>query len=154
MKISAKDEYGLRVLIRIAREGGEDGLTIAQLSEAEGISEPYVGKITRMLRLAGFIQSTRGKKGGYILSKAADEIHVAEVLHALDGKLFDADFCADHAGDTKFCTNSVDCSVRSLWRLVQVTIDQVLANVTIADLIEGGKASALNASLRMHMSAT
>ena len=152
MKISAKDEYGLRVLIRIAREGGNDGLTIAQLSETEGISEPYVGKITRMLRIAGFVQSTRGKKGGYILSKPAEEIHVAEVLHALDGKLFDSNFCDDHSGDMKFCTNSVDCSVRSLWRLVQVTIDQVLANVTIADLIEGGKASGLNASLQMHLS--
>lgn len=154
MKISAKDEYGLRLLIRIAREGGEDGLTIAQLSEAEGLSEPYIGKITRMLRLAGFIQSTRGKKGGYAMSRSADEIHVAEVLHALDGKLFDSSFCEDHSGESKFCTNSVDCSVRSLWRLVQVTIDQVLANVTIADLIEGGKASGLNASLRMHMSTT
>ena len=153
MKISAKDEYGLRVLLRIAKHGGEHGLSIGQISEAEGLSEPYVGKITRMLRLSGFVQSTRGKKGGYVLSKPADEIQVAEVLHALDGKLFDSDFCQDHTGDTKFCTNSVDCSIRSLWRLVQVTIDQVLANVTVADLIEGGRASGLNAALRMHSSA-
>lgn len=153
MKISAKDEYGLRVLLRIAKHGGEQGLSIGQISEAEGISEPYVGKITRMLRLNGFVQSTRGKKGGYVLSKPADEIQVAEVLHALDGKLFDSTFCQDHTGDTKFCTNSVDCSIRSLWRLVQVTIDQVLANVTVADLIEGGQASGLNAALRMHSSA-
>ena len=153
MKISAKDEYGLRVLLRIAKHGGEEGLSIAQISEAEGLSEPYVGKITRMLRLSGFVQSTRGKKGGYVLSKPADQIQVAEVLHALDGKLFDSDFCQDHSGETRFCTNSVDCSIRSLWRLVQVTIDQVLANVTVADLIEGGRTSGLNAAYRMHSAA-
>jgi Rrf2 family protein len=150
MKISAKDEYGLRVLLSIARHGGDDGLSISKLSEAEGISEPYVAKITRMLRLSGFIQSTRGKKGGYILSKTPDEIKVAEILHALDGKLFDAEFCGSHAGEETFCNNSIDCSVRSLWRLVQSTIDQVLANVTLADLLEGGPASGINAALRMH----
>jgi len=149
MKISAKDEYGLRVLLSIARHGGDEGLSITKLSEAEGISEPYVGKITRMLRLSGFIQSTRGKKGGYILSKKPDEIKISEILHALDGKLFDAEFCGSHSGDVTFCTNTNDCSVRSLWRLVQSTIDQVLANVTLADLLEGGQASGINAALRM-----
>ena len=149
MKISAKDEYGLRVLLSIARNGDGEGLSISKLSEAEGISEPYVGKITRMLRLSGFIQSTRGKKGGYVLSKKPDEIKISEILHALDGKLFDAEFCGSHSGEVTFCTNTNDCSVRSLWRLVQSTIDQVLANVTLADLLEGGQASGINAALRM-----
>jgi Rrf2 family protein len=150
MKISAKDEYGLRVLLSIARHGGEAGLSITKISEAEGISEPYVAKITRMLRMAGFIQSTRGKKGGYVLSKKPEEIIIAEILHALDGKLFDAEFCGSHTGEEAFCNNSIDCSVRSLWRLVQSTIDQVLANVTLADLLDSGSASGINAALRMH----
>lgn len=150
MKISAKDEYGLRILLRIARNGGDEGLSIAKLSEAEGISEPYVAKITRMLRLSGFVQSTRGKKGGYVLSKEPKDIIISEILHAIDGKLFDADFCGSHAGEVSFCTNSVDCSVRSLWRLVQSTLDQVLANVTLADLMDEGQSSGLNAALRMH----
>ncbi len=149
MKISAKDEYGLRVLLSIARYGGDEGSNITKLSEAEGISEAYVAKITRMLRLAGFIKSNRGKKGGYVLSKRPKEIKIAEILHALDGKLFDAEFCGNHTGELSFCTNSTDCSVRSLWRLVQSTIDQVLANVTLADLLEGGPASGINAALRM-----
>ena len=150
MKISAKDEYGLRILLRIARTGGDDGLSIAKLSEAEGISEPYVAKITRMLRLAGFVQSTRGKKGGYVLSKEPKDIIISEILHAIDGKLFDAEFCESHSGEVSFCTNSVDCSLRSLWRLVQTTLDQVLANVTLADLMDEGQSSGLNAALRMH----
>ena len=149
MKISAKDEYGLRILLLIARQQGGDGLSIAQLSQAEGISEPYAAKIARMLRLAGFIQSQRGNKGGYVLSKSPEEIRISEVLGALDGKLFDESFCGNHAADNPFCTNSVDCSVRSMWRLVQTTVDQVLSNVTLADLIGKGQSSALRAALRM-----
>jgi Rrf2 family transcriptional regulator, iron-sulfur cluster assembly transcription factor len=135
MKISAQDEYGLRILLRIAREGGEEGLTIPQLSEAEGISEPYVGKMTRLLRMTGFIQSQKGSKGGYVLSRPAHQIKVSDVLHALGGPLFDGEFCDGHAGSFKFCTNSVDCSVRSLWKILQHAIDRVLDQVTLADLI-------------------
>lgn len=135
--------------MRIARDEDGDGMSIAQLSQAEGISEPYVAKITRMLRLAGLVQSQRGKIGGYVLSREPEHIRISEVIAALDGKLYDEEFCDTHAGDNAFCTNSVDCSLRSLWRLVQTSLDQVLSNVTLADLIGAGKASGLVAALRM-----
>lgn len=135
MKISAQDEYGLRILIRIASADGEDGLSIPQLSELEGMSPSYVGKLTRSLRLAGFIESTRGQKGGYVLAKPAHDINVGEVLRTLGGALFDEGFCNKHSAGFKICTNSVDCSVRSLWRVVQQALDQVLSRVTLADLL-------------------
>ena len=134
MKISAQDEYGLRILLRLAGAAPEEGLSIAQLSELEGLSNSYAAKLTRTLRLAGLIQSTRGQKGGYVLSKPADEITVKEALYALDGALYDASFCASHGGAVKFCTNSVDCSVRSLWKMVQLSVDQVLERITLQDL--------------------
>ncbi|MCB0571262.1 MAG: Rrf2 family transcriptional regulator [Phaeodactylibacter sp.] len=134
MKISAQDEYGLRILLRIARADSEEGLSIPQLSDLEGMSGSYVAKLARTLRMAGFIQSTRGQKGGYVLSRPADEIRVNEVLSALGGALFDDGFCEGHSGAFRICTNSVDCSVRSLWRVVQRAVDQVLNQVTLADL--------------------
>lgn len=149
MKISAKDEYGLRILIRIAKADPDDGMSISKLSEAEGISEPYVAKITRLLRINGFIQSNRGKQGGYVLSKDAGKIQVLEVLRALDGKLFDEKFCGNHTGGMRFCTNTVDCSVRSLWRVVQTTVDRLLESITIRDLLtsEDESSDALTAKM-------
>ncbi len=135
MKINKQDEYGLRILLRIAREDSEDGLSIPQLSELEGMSQPYVGKITRALRLGGLIQSTRGQKGGYVLAKNADQIIIKEVINALGGEIFPKGFCGSHSGQLKLCTNSVDCSVRSLWKMLQYTIDRVLENITLQDLI-------------------
>lgn len=135
MKINKQDEYGLRVLLRIAKSDSETGLSIPQLSELEGMSQPYVGKITRMLRIAGFVESTRGQKGGYVLAKDADQIIIKDVISSLGGNLFNKDFCGNHSGEIKFCTNSVDCSVRSLWTILQYTVDKVLANITLKDLM-------------------
>lgn len=134
MKITAQEEYGLRTLIRIARCADADGLSIPQLSEAEGIGQHYVAKITRQLRLAGFINSTPGQKGGYVLSRSAEDININSVLKALGGALFDQEFCDSHNGAVKLCTNSVDCSARSLWKMIQFTVDQVLDKVSLADL--------------------
>ncbi len=140
MKITAQEEYGLRILIRIAKNGL--GMSIPQLSEAEGLSEHYVAKLTRELRLAGFINSTPGYKGGYVLARPASEININQVLKALGGPLFDSGFCSLHAGNVKLCTNSVECSARSLWQMIQFSVDQLLDRITLEDLVTAGKESA------------
>lgn len=142
MKITAQEEYGLRILIRVSRCADAEGLSIPQLSEAEGISPHYAAKLARQLRLAGFLRSTPGQKGGYILSRPPEEINVNHVLKALGGALFESGFCENHNGQVRLCTNSVDCSARSLWKLVQLAVDQVLNNISLADLC-GGEDDAL-----------
>src|SRR5215211_6547925 len=112
MKITAQEEYGLRILVRIARCRDNDGMSIPQLSEADGLSSHYVAKLTRILRMAGFINSTPGNKGGYVLAMPAKEISINKVLKTLGGQLFDNAFCGSHAGSMKLCTHSVDCSSR------------------------------------------
>jgi Rrf2 family iron-sulfur cluster assembly transcriptional regulator len=135
MKITAQEEYGLRILIRVARCQNEEGMSIPQLSEAEGLSTHYIAKLTRILRMGGFINSTPGYKGGYILAVPAGEIVINNVLKVLGGALFNAGYCRSHAGTLKLCTNSVDCSVRSLWQMIQFTADQLLDRVTLLDLV-------------------
>ncbi|MFZ1800442.1 MAG: Rrf2 family transcriptional regulator [Chitinophagaceae bacterium] len=136
MKITAQEEYGLRILIRIAACKSDEGMSIPQLSEVEALSSHYVAKLARTLRLAGFINSTPGNKGGYILARPADEININLVLKALGGALFDNGFCGEHSGALRLCTNSVDCSARSLWQLIQYTVDKLLDKVTLADLVK------------------
>jgi Rrf2 family transcriptional regulator, iron-sulfur cluster assembly transcription factor len=139
MKITASEEYGIRMLIRIASADATEGLSIPQLSEAEGLSEPNIAKICRTLRLEGFINSTPGYKGGYVLAKPAEEIIINNVLKALGGSLFDQEFCGTHTGLGKLCTNSVDCSTRSLWKMIQHTLDNLLNKLTLKDLMVNEK---------------
>ena len=141
MKITAQEEYGLRLLVRIASCKSTEGMSIPQLSEAEGLTSHYVAKLTRILRLAGFINSTPGYIGGYVLASSVKEIIINDVLKALGGPLFDDGFCGNHSGTMKLCTHSVDCSTRSLWQMIQFTIDQLLDKVTLYDLINSEKTS-------------
>jgi len=135
MKLSAQEEYGLRCLLRLAREGDERSLTIPEISQAEGISVSYVAKLMRILRRGGFVTSVRGQAGGYTLSRPASRIVVGEALALLGGRLFEPDFCNEHAGVEKLCSNTVDCSIRSLWRTVQIVVDQILARTSLQDLV-------------------
>jgi DNA-binding IscR family transcriptional regulator len=85
--------------------------------------------------LGGFLVAERGNAGGYTLSKPPIDIKIKDVLFSLGGKLYDDDFCKTHTGAVDLCTNSIDCSVRSLWRLIQDAIEGVLVNMTLQDLL-------------------
>lgn len=141
MKITAQEEYGLRILLRVARSNKEEGMSSAALSEVEGLSIAYVAKLSRILRIAGYLRSTPGNKGGYVLAKPAHQININQVLKALGGALFDKKFCEEYPGAEKLCTNSVDCSIRSLWQMIQITVDQLLDQVTLQNLIIQEQAS-------------
>jgi len=67
MKLTSHEEYGLRCLICVGQEGPGGRLTIPEISTAEGVSEAYVGKLLRMLRLGGIVTAARGT-GGYSLA--------------------------------------------------------------------------------------
>ncbi len=135
MKLSAQEEYGLRCLLQIGRLGAGGSLAISEISRAEGISNHYVGKLMGILRRGGLVKSVRGHTGGYTLARAPDQINVGQVLAVLGERLFEPEFCERHSGTEEVCTHSVDCSIRSLWRAVQLVLDQVLSRTTLKDLL-------------------
>jgi Rrf2 family protein len=115
-------------------------MTIPEIARVEGLSQTHVAKLLMILRKDGFIASTRGQSGGYTLSRAANQINVGEVLACLGGKLYDDEFCARHAGQFSICQHAVDCSVKSLWQVIQGAVDHVLRDLTLADMISKGDA--------------
>src|SRR5262245_37776626 len=126
MKLTSQEEYGLRCLLRVGREGAGGSLTIPELARAEGISEPNVAKMMRILRRGGFVKSTRGQSGGYSLSRPAEEIVIGHVVATLGGRLYEPAFCEGHSGLERLCTHMPDCSIRSVWRMVQRAVDELL----------------------------
>lgn len=134
MKINANEEYGLRCLVHMAKQGESQSHTIPAISEAEGLSPTNVAKLMRLLRLRGFVKSIRGQAGGYRLTKPASEIRVSEVIHALGDPMFGGGFCDLHAGVAKPCMHHHDCTIRDLWATVQQSVDAAMADVTLQDL--------------------
>ena len=139
MKLSSQEEYGLRCLLRVAILSDPGYLTINEISEDEGLSASYVAKLMRILRLKGFVRSVRGQVGGYALACPAEKIIVGEVLAALGGRLFDPRFCFEHSGLEISCKKLRECSIRTLWRAVQILVDQVLSKLTLADLVDNSE---------------
>jgi Rrf2 family protein len=135
MKLSTQEEYGLRCLLRVGRESADRSLTIPELARAEGISEANVAKMMRILRKGGLVKSTRGQSGGYTLARPSDQIAVGHVLAVLGGRLFDSNFCGSHAGGASLCAHDSDCSIRQVWKTIQGAIDDVLARMSLRDLL-------------------
>jgi Rrf2 family protein len=137
MKFSAQEEFGLRCLISIAREGDDGFLTILQISEREGLSGSHVAKLLSILRKHGFVKSVRGQQGGYRMARPPQAILVRDVLEALGGRLYDSGFCLRHAGLGESCVHETDCTLRPLWGTVQNAVDRVIAMITLQDLMDG-----------------
>jgi Rrf2 family protein len=145
MKFTALEEYGLRCILRLAlkeiqepeRQSVTDAtsITIGEIATEEGLTQQYAGKIFRILAKADLVESERGRKGGYRLTRSPEKITVSETLEALGGRMFDGEVCGRYTGDRHLCVHSTDCAIRSLWRGLQEMMDQVLMHTTLSDLI-------------------
>lgn len=137
MKITAIEEYGLRVAMQLARVGDGGSLAISEIAEREGLSTAYVGKLLALLRQAGVVTSERGRTGGYALARPAGSISASEVLRVFGGQVWSGNYCERHAGSLEACVHLGRCSVRSLWGQLESLVDQLLRSVTLADLVAG-----------------
>lgn len=136
MKVTSTEEYGLRCLLALAHEHatGRGGLTLPEIASREGLPVPNTAKLLRKLRLAGVLESARGRTGGYTLSRPPEQISLAEVVTALDGSIFQHQHCAQFTGSEPVCVHTGDCSVRSVWVAVQTLVHSALEKVSLADL--------------------
>jgi len=140
MKFTSQEEYGLRCLVRLGNAYIQGvGLTIPDISSSEGISENNIAKTLRILRLNGFLESERGRIGGYTLTKSPEEINIGKVMSVLGGKFFEATYCQNHFSEFEICTHSPDCSIRSFWQIIQRSIDHVMNSLTLKDLMGSEK---------------
>lgn len=133
MKISTKGRYGLEALMMICLESGQTHISLKKIAESCNISEAYILQIFLVLRRAGIVDSIRGAQGGYTLSKAPDQIKVAEVLNALEGPLSPVACILDDIKNP--CNRSERCATRLLWAKVADSLNEIAASITLADLV-------------------
>ena len=153
MRFTAQEEYGLRCILHLARHAESDSgasrstadeasVRVGDVAATEGVSEPYVSRLFRLLGKSGLVESVRGRHGGFRLTRNPSEISVSETLYALDGALYDGGTCERYSGNKEECVHSSDCSIRSLWSGVQSLLDDVLSQISLADLaLRGSTAS-------------
>ena len=121
--------------LHLAKRASAIPVTGRDIAAQERLPADYVEQILLRLRRAEVIKSTRGARGGYMLSRPAAEISLRDVIHASELETFDV-HCISHPVEEDRCSSSHNCSIRPVWMMLQRKIDDVLSSVTLADLLE------------------
>lgn len=134
MKISTKGRYAVRVMMDIAEhDGGEEFVKANQISARQGISVKYLEQIIATLNKAGYVNSVRGAQGGYKLAYPAEQYTVGMILRLTEGSLFPV-ACMDE--EVNSCSRCNSCEPLEVWKQIADAINNVVDNVTIADLLK------------------
>ncbi|MCB9254953.1 MAG: Rrf2 family transcriptional regulator [Bdellovibrionaceae bacterium] len=137
MNISPLEEYALRCAVQLARLDNETHLSASKIAETEGISVEYASKIMFLFRQAGLVQSVRGLRGGFKLSRPAAEITLKSIFDALPvAKRIDSDFCEQYGGQKPECVHLGCCSIRPFWTMLSSFFDEVSGAVNLEDLVD------------------
>ena len=134
MKISAQEEYGLRCLVQLANLRDGESLTLPQIADREGISTANAGKLMWLLNKAGFVNSTRGTKGGYFLARPAVDIRLSEIIRVLDQDVL-TKHCESYTGVLNSCVHSGDCGIRPVIVGLHEIVENALSQITLAQLV-------------------
>ncbi len=137
MRITAIEEYGLRCLLALARQGEGEQLSITEIAEKEGLSVPYASKLLSILRKAGIVTAVRGRTGGFTIARPADQISLFEILTTLGGPLIDPKHCQKHSGLLEECIHLNDCSVQDVLGGLTGYIQDFLNDTSLQDLAFG-----------------
>jgi Rrf2 family cysteine metabolism transcriptional repressor len=134
VSFSTKGEYGVRLMVQLARHYGTGPASLAGIVAEEDLPRAYLEQLVVSLREAGLVVSTRGAHGGYELARPPEAITMSEVLRALEGPIAPM-FCAtDDPEHALVCDRSSRCTVNLLWVKVRDAITSTLESMTLADL--------------------
>lgn len=134
MKLSTKGRYGLKAMLDISVYSVNEAVSIKSIAQRQNISENYLEQIIATLKKANLVKSTRGAKGGYSLKKTTEEISVGEILRVLEGDLNPVD-CAIF-NEAKACSTADFCASKYVWKKISDSINEVVDNITLKDLLE------------------
>jgi Rrf2 family iron-sulfur cluster assembly transcriptional regulator len=132
MKLSTKGRYGMVALVDLALQPDSALTTLADISERQDISLPYLEQLFVRLRRAGLVESARGPGGGYKLSRPASEIRVSEVLAAVDETVSALHVGAGASGGLS--GSRAQTLSNRLWQSLSAHVYVFLHNATLADV--------------------
>src|SRR6202035_1122884 len=141
MMFSTKAEYGVRVMVELARRAGEDPIPLAEIAEHDGMPLAYLEHLVARLRKAGLVDSRRGSRGGYLLPPPAAQLTMGEGGEARGGSIAPIECISEAADGSIVCAreSKLDhvCPTKLLWTRVRFSIINTLRETTLADLLVG-----------------
>lgn len=139
MNITSKGRYALRVMLDLAQHPGDGFVSLKVTAERQDISLKYLEMIISHLRHAGLVESTRGKEGGYRLTRAPEDYTVLQILESIEDSL--APVSCIQAGEIR-CDHASACQTIPMWMELDDITNRYLASVTLRNLMTGERWSA------------
>jgi len=130
MRLTTKGRFAVTAMLDLALNETDKPVTLADISDRQGISLSYLEQLFSRLRRGGLVKSVRGPGGGYRIAKKHGEISVSEIISAVD-ELIDATQC----GGRENCHDGHACMTHDLWSSLNVKILEYLSGVSLADLV-------------------
>ncbi len=131
MKLTSKGRYAVTAMLDVAIHAESGPVSLADISERQGISLSYLEQLFSRLRKHGLVNSIRGPGGGYRLGKCSAQIAVADVISAVDESV-DATKCGGKAG----CQSGNQCLTHTLWSDLSHRIEEFLQGISLSELVE------------------
>lgn len=133
MRLSTKGRYAVTAMLDLALHGEKGPVTLADISENQGISLSYLEQLFASLRNKGLVRGVRGPGGGYYLGREMNDITIANIICAVD-EWVEFTRCQGKAN----CRNGQRCLTHSLWDELSEQIYDFLEGITLADLVKRG----------------
>ncbi len=134
MLVSQKSQYALRVVFELARRNGGLPVKTADIAEVQAIPPRFLEVIMGQLKQGGFVQSRRGKQGGYLLARSAEDLNVGEILRFVEGSLGPVGCVMGRS--KKDCRLYGDCVFLPMWEKVRNAVSDVYDNTTFQNLVD------------------
>lgn len=131
MRLTSKGRYAVTAMLDVTLHAADGPVSLADISERQGISLSYLEQLFSRLRKHGLVSSIRGPGGGYRLGKCSAEITVADVISAVNENV-DATKCSGQGN----CQGGEQCLTHTLWEGLSRRIEDFLQNISLAELVE------------------
>lgn len=133
MRLSTKGRYAVTAMLDLTLHGGNGPVTLAEISENQGISLSYLEQLFACLRSKQLVRGVRGPGGGYYLGRGSDEISIADIICAVD-EWVEFTRCGGRAD----CQDGKRCLTHNLWDDLSNEIFKFLSNITLSELVKRG----------------
>ena len=134
--ISTKGRYALRVMLDLAGQPAGEAIKLRDVAERQQISVKYLEHIIAVLNKAGMVRSIRGPQGGYMLSRKPADYTVGAILRLTEGDLAPVSCVSSSYPE---CERQDQCATVVVWEKMYDAINNVIDNITLADLQQYGK---------------
>ncbi len=135
--LSKKAEYALRALLYLAERYGQEPILISELAQEQSIPKKFLELILLELRNLGFLQSKKGKGGGYSLRKPPETVTVGDVVRVIDGPVAPVPCVSQTAYQRcKDCEDEATCGVWIVMKEVRDAMAEILDNKSLTDVLE------------------